>query len=163
MVGCCADKLCRAPAGQISTGFDAAESEPSENFSFFNFATVQKKTSFDWRFSHSSFLTVVCPAQGKAWAREVNGSATLPVNKEGKRSTQRKVTPELFLSRDGELHDIQEYKRSSLSMYVICYLHLSRFSFFNFLPCPFFSIFFPTSVYLLNLASMQPRISPVKF
>ena len=27
-------------------------------------------------------------------------------------------------------------------MYVICYVHLSIFSFFNFFPCPFFSIFF---------------------
>ena len=28
---------------------------------------------------------------------------------QGKGSTQRKVTPELFLSRDGELRDIQEF------------------------------------------------------
>ena len=36
----------------------------------------------------SSFLIVVCPAQRKAWAREVHGSATLPM-------------PEWFLSRSG--------------------------------------------------------------
>ncbi len=49
-------------------------------------------------------------------------------------STQRMVTPELFLSRDGELRDIQE----EFSEYVrYCYGHLSKFSFFNLSPCPF--------------------------
>ena len=47
--------------------------------------------------------------------------------------------------------------------------HSSKFSFFSFFPCPFFLIFFskqiaiPTSIYLQNLASIQPRTSALKF
>ena len=82
------------------------------------------------------------------------------------RSTQRKVTPELFLERGGELRIVRE----DFSVYVrYCYVHLSKFSFFSFFPCPLFLIFFskqiaiPTSIYLQNLASIQSITSPVKF
>ena len=55
-------------------------------------------------------------------------------NKEGKRSAQREVTPELFLSFGGELRDVQE----EFSEYVrYCYGQLSKFSFFSLSPCPF--------------------------
>ena len=76
------------------------------------------------------------------------------------------MTPELFLERGGELRIVRE----DFSVYVrYCYVHLSKFSFFSFFPCPFFLIFFskqiaiPTSIYLQNLASIQPRTSFVKF
>ena len=76
------------------------------------------------------------------------------------------MTPELFLERGGELRIVRE----DFSVYVrYCYVHLSKFSFFSFFPCPFFLIFFskqiaiPTSIYLQNLASIQPRTSPFKF
>ena len=76
------------------------------------------------------------------------------------------MTPELFLERGGELRIVRE----DFSVYVrYCYVHLSKFSFFSFFPCPFFLIFFskqiaiPTSIYLQNLASIQPRTSLKKF
>ena len=40
-------------------------------------------------------------------------------DEEGKSSTQAEVTPELFLSRDGEFHDIEE----EFSEYVRYLLH----------------------------------------
>ena len=55
--------------------------------------------------------------------------------------------------------------RQELSNYGL----LFKFSFFSLSPCPFFSIFFSnqiaiqTHIYLQNLASIQPRTSPVKF
>ena len=62
-------------------------------------------------------------------------------NKEGKRSAQREVTPELFLSCGGELRDVEE----EFSEYVrYCYGLLFKFSFFSLSPCPFFSISFRT-------------------
>ena len=57
------------------------------------------------------------------------------------------------------------FERSSLSMYVMCYVHLCKFSFFSFFPCPFFFVFLskqiaiPTSIYLQKLASIQSRTS----
>ena len=69
------------------------------------------------------------------------------------------MTPELFLSCGGELRDVEE----EFSEYVrYCYGLLFKFSFFSLSPCPFFSIFFSneiaiqTSIYLQNLASIQP-------
>ena len=63
------------------------------------------------------------------------------------------MTPELFLERGGELRIVRE----DFSVYVrYCYVHLSKFSFFSFFPCPLFLIFFskqiaiPTSIYLQN-------------
>ena len=76
------------------------------------------------------------------------------------------TTPELFLERGGELRIVRE----DFSVYVrYCYVHLSKFSFFSFFPCPFFLIFFskqiaiPTSIYLQKSASIQPRTSLSKF
>ena len=76
------------------------------------------------------------------------------------------MTPELFLERGGELRIVRE----DFSVYVrYCYVHLFKFSFFSFFPCPLFFIFFskqiaiPTNIFLQNLASIQKRTSPVKF
>ena len=64
-------------------------------------------------------------------------------NKEGKRSAQREVTPELFLSCGGELRDVEE-EFSECVRY--CYVYLSTFPFFSFFPCPFVSIFFSIKI-----------------
>ena len=64
--------------------------------------------------------------------------------KEGKRSAQREVTPELFLSCGGELRDVEE----EFSEYVrYCYGYLSKFSFFSLSPCPFSQSSFRTDSY----------------
>ena len=62
--------------------------------------------------------------------------------------SRQELSLELFLSRDGELRDIEE----EFSEYVrYCYGLLFKFSFFSLSPCPFFSISFRTKTLRLKV------------